>query len=219
MNDAVGSPVLDAPARRALMMRVPVAVLLAVAIFAALIGVGGLLADPARVWPWVTVVVAGALGAVGVFWMRKLVVHLTLRVAKPFSPARFAGMWAAITVLFAVVIVVGWVLELKVASLLVVGLAIPVVRYRSSSALIVGWDGMRLDRTLFPFASVSRLLLAAGQDDQVIVAVDLRAGAALPNDMTEDRPSMAIDRKRLDIQQLTATIHRFSRGATEVVVG
>jgi len=51
---------------------------------------------------------------------------------------------------------------------------------------------------------------------RVPVAVDLRAGAALPNGMTEDRQSMAIDRKRLDIQQLTASTHRFSRGATEV---
>ena len=123
MNKTVGRPVLDGPARRAFMMRVPVAMLLAVAFIAALIGVGGVLADPARAWPWVTVVVAGLLVAV---------------------------------------------------------LPVPVVWYRSvSSALIVGWDGVRLDGTLFPFSSVSRLLLVAGPDDQVIVAVDLRAGAAL----------------------------------------
>jgi hypothetical protein len=219
MNEAVGTPVLDGPARRAMMLRAPVAVLLAVAFMAALVGLGGLLSDPARAWPWVTVLVAGALGAVGVFFVRRLAVHIRLRVAKPFSPGRLGGMLAAIAAILAVVGVLAMALEMKMAGVLLAVLPVPVVWYlRSSSALIVGWDGVRLNGTLFPFGSVSRLVLTAGQGDQVTVSLDLRAGAALPNGMTEDRPHIAIDRKRLDIQLLTATTHRFSRGNTRVAV-
>lgn len=215
MHEVVGTPVLDGPARRAMLLRAPVAVVLAVAFMAGLVGLFGLFGDPARAWPWVTVVVAGVLGAVGMTGVRRLALHIRLRVAKPFSAGRFAGMWAGIAAILLVAAVLSMALEIKGAGILVVALPVPVVWYlHSSSALIVGWDGVRLDGTLYPYASVSRLVLA-GQGDQVIVSVDPRGGAA-PPDGTSDRTRTAVDRRRLDIEQITASIHRFSRGATKV---
>jgi hypothetical protein len=115
--------------------------------------------------------------------------------------------------------VLSMALEIKMAGVLVFALPVPVVWYlHSSSALIVGWDGVRLDGTLFPYGSVSRLVLAAGQGDQVIVSADLRGGVAPPNGVTSDRLHTAVDRKRLDVEQIKASTQRFSRGATKVAV-
>jgi hypothetical protein len=202
-----------------MLLRAPVAVVLAVAFMAGLVGFFGLFGDPARAWPWVTVVVAGVLGAVGMIGVRKLAVHIRLRVTKPFSAGRFAGMWAGMAAILLVAAVLSMALEIKMAGVLVAALPVPVVWYlHRSSALIVGWDGVRLDGTLFPYGSVSRLALAAGQGDQVIVSVDLRGGVAPPDGVTGDRMRTAVERKRLDIEQITASTHRFSRGATRVAV-
>ncbi|MFJ3520652.1 hypothetical protein [Streptomyces sp. NPDC090131] len=143
------------------------------------------------------------------------------RVTGPFSPSDLAKLWGLIGALVSVALVLGWALDMKGGTVIV--LLVPYVfTWFDARRVLFQFDssGVRIGNVRLPWTDVTAFVVAesAALGPQVLIGTQLRDGVVVPAGAEVLPPDasmpaqlhVAVERRKFDLGKLTAKTRRYA---------
>lgn len=150
------------------------------------------------------------------------------RVTGPFSPSDLAKLWGLIGALVGVALVLGWALDMKGGTVIVL-LAPYVFLWFDARRVLFQFDssGVRIGNVRLPWTDVTAFVVSesAALGPQVLIGTRLREGVAvpagaevLPPDVSMPAPlHVAVERRKFDLGKLTAKTRRYAPAHVRII--
>jgi len=150
------------------------------------------------------------------------------RVARPFSAQDLAGLWGLIVGVVALALLLGWALEIRGGTVIV--LAIPfIISWYEKRRTAFQFDaaGARFGELLLPWSDVTQFVVATVPgDENALIGARLRPGATLPPGANGPAPHpampapvhVAVDRGKFDLDKMVRKARKYAPQHVRIVV-
>ncbi|MGW5639713.1 hypothetical protein [Streptomyces sp. NPDC003832] len=151
------------------------------------------------------------------------------RVTGPFSPSDLAKLWGLMGGLVAVALFLGWALEMKGGTIIVLLLPSILLWFDARRVLFqLDHTGVRIGGAELPWHDVTTIVVVSSPalGPQVLIGTRLRDGAVPPaqTQAAPPHPAMpaplhvAVERRKFDLTRLTAKARRYAPAHVEITV-
>ncbi|WP_411119810.1 hypothetical protein [Streptomyces sp. 058-1L] len=150
------------------------------------------------------------------------------RVAHPFSAQDLAGLWGLIVGVVALALLLGWALEMRGGTVIV--LAIPfIISWYEKRRTAFQFDaaGARFGELLLPWPDVTQFVVATVPDgEHTLIGARLRPGAALPPGANGPAPHpampapvhVAVPHAKFDLDKMVRKARKYAPQHIQIVV-
>ncbi|MFD5973888.1 MULTISPECIES: hypothetical protein [Streptomyces] len=149
------------------------------------------------------------------------------RVTYPFSARDQAGLWGLIVGIVALALLLGWALEMRGGTVIV--LAIPfIISWYENRRTAFQFDaaGVRFGQALLPWQDVTEFVVATPDAEHALIGARLRSGATPPADPTlaPHHPAMpapfhvAVPRGKFDLDKMVRKVRKYAPPHLQIVV-
>ncbi|WP_411081100.1 hypothetical protein [Streptomyces sp. cmx-18-6] len=149
------------------------------------------------------------------------------RVAHPFSAQDLAGLWGLILGVVALALLLGWALEMRGGTVIVLAIPFIIAWYeKRRTAFQFDAAGARFGGLLLPWQDVTQFVVATPDDRHALIGARLRPGASLPTGASSaaQHPAMpapvhvAVPRAGFDLDKMVRKARKYAPQHVQIVV-